>query len=412
MRWSGFHKRPHAERLDLVARHAGLDAEARAALSAASALELEQAEAFVENAVGSYPVPLGFAVGFVIDGRDVVVPMAVEESSVIAAASHGAKLAAAGGGFTTLAMDPVQLGQLEIRCTDAEAPGLLAHIEAHAQAACKTLNGLIPGMVARGGGVHRITAYAVPGRVVALLHVGVGDAMGANVVNTVCEAAWDALEVPAGTQGLRILSNHLPDHRHATATCRVPVDVLGGAEVAEAMVAAWDFAVQDPFRAATHNKGILNGIDPVVVATGNDWRAVEAGTHAFAAKDGQYRGLGHYAVDGDHLVATLAVPLAVGTVGGVTRLHPVARACLQVLGVTHGTDLARILVAVGLAQNLSALRALATEGIQRGHMALHARNVAMQAGLTGVEAERVAARMVADGPVSVQRARELAQDPS
>ena len=409
--WRGFHRLPHAERLRRIQAHAGLDADATAALSAASALPLEAAEGFVENAVGTFPLPLGFAVGFVIDGRDVVVPMAVEESSVIAAASHGAKLAAAGGGFTTRAGTPIMLGQLEIRCTDAEADGILRHIAQHEQRSIERLNLGIPSMVARGGGVLAIEAYQVPGRVVALLHVDTRDAMGANVVNTVCEAAWQALEPPAGRPGVRILSNHLPAVRHAFARARIPVATLGGAAVAHAMVEAWQFARLDPFRAATHNKGIMNGVDPVLIATGNDWRAVEAAVHAFAAQAGSggrsYAGLGTYAVEGDELRAELDLPMPVGTVGGVTRLHPVARACLKVLGVEHGPELARIVVAVGLAQNIAALRALSVEGIQQGHMALHARNLAMQAGATGHDVERVAAAMVAAGDISAAAARRL-----
>jgi hydroxymethylglutaryl-CoA reductase len=229
-------------------------------------------------------------------------------------------------------------------------------------------------MVGRGGGVTELEAYRVAGRIVVLLHIDVRDAMGANVVNAVCEAAWDALDVPAGRAGLRILTNHSPSLRRASARCRVPFAAVGGEAVARAIVEAWEFSQVDVFRAVTHNKGLMNGIDAVLVATGNDWRAVEAGVHAFAARAPPYRGLGHYALDDGALVAALELPLAVGTVGGVTRLHPVAAACLRVLGAEHGPDLARILAAVGLAQNLAALRALAAEGIQAGHMRLHAAN--------------------------------------
>lgn len=373
--WSGFHALSADERLRRVAAHAGLSRDDVAVLAAASGLPRERAEAFIENAVGAFPLPLGFAVHFVIDGAPVVVPMAIEESSVVAAASHGAKLAAAAGGFTTDAGPPVALGQVEVRCGDADADALLRHVQANAARTAGRLNAHIPGMVARGGGVTRVEAYRVPGRVVVLLHVDVRDAMGANVVNTVCEAAPDALALPTGRVGLRILTNHLPAQRHATARCRVPFDALGGEAVAAAMVEAWAFSQVDVHRAATHNKGILNGVDAVLVATGNDWRAVEAGVHAYAAtRGGAYRGVGAYRVADGHLEASLEVPLAVGIVGGVTTLHPVAAACLKVLGVKHGTDLARIVAATGLAQNLAALRALADEGIQAGHMRLHASN--------------------------------------
>ncbi len=408
--WSGFHKRTAQERLDAVAAHAGLEADERAILAAASGLPFEQADAFIENAVGSFPMPLGFAVGFVIDGEDVVVPMAVEESSVVAAASHGAKLAAKGGGFHTTIAPPIQLGQLEIRCTDNEADMLIEHIAAHEEEAIRRLNHLIPNMVRRGGGVEHIHGYRVPGRVVALISINVGDAMGANVVNTMCEAAWDALEIPAGRPGLRILTNDVTPFRGALAACTIPFDVLGGPEVAQAMVEAWEFSQVDPRRAATHNKGIMNGIDPVVIASGNDWRAIEAGAHTHAARTGQYIGLGQYKITPEGLHCQMHVPLAVGTVGGVTRLHPVAKACMKVMGVENAKDLAKVIISTGLAQNISALKALATEGIQRGHMSLHARNVAMQAGLSGEEAERVAKAMADAGEVSVTKALELAAE--
>ncbi len=406
--WSGFHKRTPEERLQRVAEHAGLDAAERAALAAASALPFDQADAYIENAVGSFPMPLGFAVGFVIDGRDVVVPMAVEESSVIAAASHGAKLAAVGGGFRTHVAAQIQPGQLEIRCSDEEAAIIETHVAGHKDVAIERLNGLVPSMVRRGGGLVDIQTYRVAGRVVVRLDVDVQDAMGANVVNTLCEAAWDALEIPAGRAGLRILTNDLGTQRHATADVTIPYDALGGRDVAAAMVEAWEFSQVDPARAATHNKGIMNGIDPVVIASGNDWRAIEAGAHAFAARDG-YRGLGRYTLADDGLACALSVPLALGTVGGVTRLHPVAQACLKVMGAGTAQQLASVVVATGLAQNISALKALATEGIQRGHMSLHARNIAMQAGLTGDAAARVAEQMAAEGDVSVSRARELSE---
>lgn len=376
--WSGFHRLSAQERLQRLTKHAGLSPAEQAALTAASALPPALSESFVENALGSFPIPLGVAVGFVIDGRDTVVPMAVEESSVIAAACHGAKLAAAGGGFVTKAMPPVTIGQIELRNVPSRKAAEAA-VKKNASKWRKALNATIPSMTKRGGGVRNIIPRMLPDkRVVVHIHVDTRDAMGANVVNTLCETAapWLA-DATGGTVGLRILSN-LATERLVTATCKVPVGALGGPAVAQAIVEANDFAVADPYRAATHNKGILNGIDPVVIATGNDWRAVEAGVHAFAAQSGQYGPLTKYRLSKGHLLAELELPLSIGTVGGVTRLHPTAAACLKLLGSPDAIQLARIMAAVGLAQNLSALRALATEGIQKGHMKLHAANLNLQ----------------------------------
>ncbi len=381
-RWSGFHKRPRAERLTLVARHARLTAAETKTLGSAAGLGHALASSFIENAAGAFPLPLGLAVGFVVDGRDVVVPMAVEESSVVAAASHGAKMAAAGGGFTTEAMPPVTIGQVEVRdVADAEAAARV--VEAKADAWVAAANRSIASMVRRGGGVRAIVARPLPEtrRLVVHLHVDTRDAMGANVVNSVCESLGPAIaKAVGGRLGLRILSN-LATERIVRARCTVPAAAVGGKDVVKAMVEANEFALADPYRAATHNKGILNGIDPVVIATGNDWRAVEAGAHAYAALGGRYKALTQYSrtKSGD-LFAELALPLSVGTVGGVTKLHPTAAVCLKVLGSPDAAGLARIMAAVGLAQNLSAVRALSSEGIQAGHMALHASNLALAKG--------------------------------
>jgi hydroxymethylglutaryl-CoA reductase len=377
--WSGFHKRSRTERLDLIAKHARLTAAERKVLGSAAGLGHDLAGSFIENAAGTFALPLGFAVGFVVDGRDVVVPMAVEESSVVAAASHGAKMAAAGGGFMTEAMPPVTIGQVEVR--DVPDPTAAARrLAGKAKAWAAAANATIPAMVARGGGVRAIVVRALPehGRVVVHLHVDTRDAMGANTVNSLCEAFGPRIAKAAGGRlGLRILSN-LATERVVRARCTVPASAVGGRDVVAAMVEANDFALADPYRAATHNKGILNGIDPVAIATGNDWRAVEAGAHAYAALDGHYKALTRYSHgrSGD-LEAELALPLSVGTVGGVTRLHPASAACLKVLGSPDAIGLARIMAAVGLAQNLSAVRALSAEGIQAGHMALHGSNLAL-----------------------------------
>jgi hydroxymethylglutaryl-CoA reductase len=377
--WSGFHKRPRAERLDLVARHARLTPAERKVLGSAAGLGHALAGSFIENAAGAFPLPLGLAVGFVIDGRGVVVPMAVEESSVVAAASHGAKMAAAGGGFTTSAGRPVTIGQIEVRDVD-DPEAATRTVAAKAKGWIATANRSIASMVKRGGGVRAIVARPLPDhrRLVVHLHVDTRDAMGANVVNSLCETLGPAVAAAVGGRlGLRILSN-LATERMVEARCTVPAATLGGAQVVAAMVEANEFALADPYRAATHNKGILNGIDPVAVATGNDWRAVEAGAHAYAALGGHYKALTQYSrTKAGDLEASLALPLSVGTVGGVTRLHPTAAVCLKVLGSPGAADLARIMAAVGLAQNLAAIRALSTEGIQAGHMALHASNLAL-----------------------------------
>jgi hydroxymethylglutaryl-CoA reductase len=334
-----------------------------------AALPADLTETFIENSAGSFGLPLGFAVGFNIDGTDTIVPMAMEESSVVAAACNGARIA---GEFRTGATEPITIGQVEIR-----APASPEAFAANRKGWISLLNKQIPSMVARGGGVRDLTLRLVPARAVIHIHLDTRDAMGANAVNSLCEflgpLAATALD---GRLGLQILSN-LSTERMAWAEARIPVAAIGE-KVANNMVEANEFAVVDPYRAATHNKGIMNGIDPVVIATGNDWRAVEAGAHAYAGLDG-YRALTHYEIDGDHLVARIALPLSVGTVGGVTALHPTAKVCLKVLGNPSAQRLARIIAAVGLAQNISALRALSSEGIQAGHMALHEKNAKLRA---------------------------------
>jgi len=378
--WSGFHRLARQERLRRVAAHAGLTAAEARVLGNAAGLGHRLAGTFVENAAGAFPLPLGLAVGFVVDGRDLVVPMAVEESSVVAAASHGAKMAAAGGGFRTSATDPVTIGQVELRGVK-DPKKAAAAVRRDAAAWRKELDVSIPGMVKRGGGVRAIEPRPIGGgRLVVHLHVDTRDAMGANVVNSLCERAAPAIAAAVGANpGLRILSN-LGTERMAEASCSIPVAAVGGADVAAGIVEAQRFAELDPYRAATHNKGVFNGIDPVAIATGNDWRALEAGGHAWAARDGRYGPLTRYEVRAGKLRASLRMPMGVGTVGGVTRLHPTAAVCLKVLGSPDAQGLARILAAVGLAQNLSALRALADEGIQAGHMALHASNLRMSKG--------------------------------
>ncbi len=416
----GFYKLPLAERRRRIAEMGLLSPEAFAALVGEAGLTPEQADHMIENVVGTFALPLGIALNFVINGREVLVPMAVEEPSVVAAASHMAKLVRAGGGFVAHADEPVMIGQLQV--LDVQDPfGARVRLLEAKDELLAAVRALHPSLQARGGGPRdlevRILRHEAIGTflVVHLLY-DVRDAMGANAVNTACEHLAPKVEaLTGGRVHLRILSN-LADRRLARARCTVPVQVLAfrefsGEQVRDGIIAAWAFAAADPYRAATHNKGIMNGIDPVVIATGNDWRAVEAGAHAYAARGGRYTTLTTWEQDAEgNLVGTIELPLAVGVVGGATRSHPAAQAALRLMGVSTARELAEVLAAVGLAQNLAALRALATEGIQRGHMALHARQVAVAAGAQGDEVERVARRMVAEGNIRLARAEAILRE--
>ena len=377
--WSGFHRLARGERIQRIAKDYQLAPAEVATLCHVSGLANGRAETFIENALGTFPLPLGLAVHFVVDGVPTVVPMAIEESSVVAAASHGAKLAAAGGGFKTKVPRPVTIGQVELRRTSlAKVNKALAK---HKKDWTKALNAAIPRMKERGGGVVGMEARgAGAGRVVLHLHVDTRDAMGANTVNTLCEQLAPLVAEATGAKvGLRILTN-LATERVVTVTCSIPAETLGGPDAVAGIIAANRFALEDPYRAATHNKGVMNGVDAVLLATGNDWRAVEAGAHAYAARKGRYRALTTYSKGKKgELVATLEMPLSLGTVGGVTRLHPVAQVTMKLLGNPDATRLAAIVASCGLAQNLAALLALSGPGIQAGHMRLHQSNLALAA---------------------------------
>jgi len=385
----------------------------------AGGLDLEVADGMIENVIGLYGLPFAVALNFTIDGSDTLVPMAVEEPSVVAAASYGARMARAGGGFDTQLSPPVMIGQVQLT-EIADVDAAVMALEAAAADLLVEARALVPRLVARGGGPVglRVRPLARSGRdggvVVVHLHVDCRDAMGANLVNGLCEDLADRLaDLARGQVGLRILSN-LTDERTVLVTCRVPDEALAaddmcGAEVRAGIAAASRFAELDPYRACTHNKGIMNGVDAVLVATGQDWRAVEAGAHAYAAQRGRYAPLATWrdAPGDDALVGELLMPLAVGTVGGALHVHDGARLALQIAGIEDAARLTAAAAAAGLATNLAALRALATDGIQRGHMSLHARVVARAAGATGELVDKVADEIARLGEVKAERAREV-----
>ncbi|MBM4252977.1 MAG: hydroxymethylglutaryl-CoA reductase, degradative [Deltaproteobacteria bacterium] len=380
-RLPGFYELPRSERLRAVQSFSRLGDGDIDALGHAGNLRGELIDVFIENGVGTFGLPLGIATNFKVNGRDVLVPMAVEETSVLAAASHGAKLARAGGGFNASSTAPVMTGQIQLMLQhECDYDAVL---QERKQQLIEYANRGQDRLLARGGGAVDLTWHFIPEirSLVLHLHINTCDAMGANIVNTMAERVSTLMpELLPVDIGLRILTN-LTDRRMTEVSCRVPKAALTtaefeGARVAARIVMAYQFAAHDVHRAATNNKGIMNGIDPVVIATGNDWRAVEAGAHAYASLSGRYLPMAKWSLDdaGD-LIGQLKLPLAVGVVGGVTRLHPSAQAALSLLGQPDAQELANIIAAVGLAQNLSALRALASEGIQRGHMSLHRSNL-------------------------------------
>jgi hydroxymethylglutaryl-CoA reductase len=428
-RITGFYRLAPDERRRTLSALAGVPAEDFAALDP-GALTIDTADGMIENVVGVYGLPFAVAVNFTIDGSDALVPMAIEEPSVVAAASNAARLARPGG-FTTEVSRPVMIGQIQVtHVADIELAA--AAVRGHAELLLADARRLVPRLAERGGGpvaleVRPLARSGPDGGVLVVhLHVDCRDAMGANLVNTLCEALADQVAALAGGRpGLRILSN-LTDGRTVTVRCAVDDALLAGdpatgAEVRAAIAAASRFAELDPYRAATHNKGIMNGVDAVLVATGQDWRAVEAGAHAYAARTGTYRPLAVWrevlvppgvAPGGGpgrpgRIEGELVMPMAVGTVGGALHVHPGARLALELAGAHAADRLAAIAGAAGLATNLAALRALATEGIQRGHMALHARGLARAAGATGELIDRVASELAATGDIKADRAREV-----
>ena len=418
-RLTGFYKLPLKTRLDLIQQQIPLSDEEARVLGEGMSLSLEQADHMTENTIGLYALPLGIATNFRINGRDVLVPMVIEEPSVIAGASLAAKLVRAGGGFEAETDDPVMIGQIQlVGLSDASAAR--DQVLAHKDKLMQLANDVDPVLVRLGGGARDIRARVLETpkgpMLIVHLHFDVRDAMGANAVNSACERLAPLLAaITDGQAYLRILTN-LADQRLARARAVIPEEALAfgdfsGEQVAEGIELAWAFAVADPYRATTHNKGIMNGIDAVALATGNDWRAIEAGAHAYAAREGRYTTLSTWRRNGrSNLVGTLELPMALGTIGGATRVHPTARVALKLLDVSSARELAEVVVSVGLAQNLAAIRALATEGIQKGHMSLHARQVAMAAGAQEHDIDRIAQAMIDHRKIRIDHAESLLTD--
>ncbi|MBA7502368.1 3-hydroxy-3-methylglutaryl-coenzyme A reductase [subsurface metagenome] len=401
---SGFYKLSPEKRLKIVRELAGLSKEEAELLRKTGALELKQANRMIENVIGTTELPLGIATNFLINNRDYLIPMAIEEPSVVAAASNAAKMARPGGGFRTESTPPIMVGQIQLVDVKNPVEAREKILKAKKRILAKA-NEQDPILVKLGGGakdieVRVLTTHLGPMIIIHLL-IDVRDAMGANVVNTMCEAVAPLIEeLTGGRVFLRIVSN-LAAYRLARAKAVFTKEALGGEEVVEGILQAYAFAAADSYRCATHNKGVMNGVIAVALATANDTRALEAGAHAYAAKSGAYKPLTHWerTVEGD-LSGWIELPVAVGTIGGATAVHPVAKVCRKILGVQSACELGEVMAAVGLAQNLAAMRALVSEGIQRGHLKLHARNIAVTAGATGELIDIVARRMIEEGKVS------------
>lgn len=415
-----FYDKTPAERIRALKAAGILDEKATADLQAGLRLSQEIADNMIENQLSTYDLPYGVALNFLIDGKDYAVPMAIEEPSVIAAASAGAKLIAKAGGFRTTIQERVMIGQVALKnIADSAAAGqlILSNQEQILQAA----NAAHPSIVKRGGGARRVSVRVIPPDerestpefVVVHLHVETLEAMGANIINTMMEGVIPYLENLTGGEALMgILSNYATDCL-ATAECRIPAALLAkgtwtGEEVRDRLIEAFQFAYVDPYRAVTNNKGIMNGIDAIVLASGNDWRAISAGAHAYAARSGQYRSLSSWkkAENGD-LLGSLTLPLPVGAVGGSINFHPAAKMTKEILGYRSAAELEAIIVSVGLAQNFSAIRALVTEGIQKGHMGLHSRSLAISAGAVGDEIEQLSQQLKTEKNMNLATAQAL-----
>lgn len=409
--YSGFFKLPVEDRLNEVAEFAGLTEEDKAILSSADSLDMDKADHMIENVIGRFALPLGVAINFVINGKDVVIPMVSEEPSVIAACTNAAKMARPSGGFTTDSSGNIMIAQIQL--LDVPTPfASKGKILEKKDEIIRICNEKDPVLVKFGGGVKdvevRVIDSMIGPMVIVHLLVDTLDAMGANAVNTMAETVSPYLEeITGGRAELRILSN-LADRRIVRARAVWKKEDIGGEEVVDKMISAYAFAAADPYRAATHNKGIMNGIIPVVMATGNDTRAIESGAHSYASRNGRYTSLTTWEKDenGD-LVGCIEMPMAVGLVGGATKIHPTAQVAVKMLGVKTAAELGQIIAAAGLANNMAAMKALATEGIQRGHMSLHARNLANTVGAKGEVLEKIVKQMVSEKKVRLEYAQEL-----
>jgi len=410
-RISGFYKKPVDERIQIVAERVGLSDEEIATLKSSGGLTIEAADRMTENVVGSIAYPFSVAVNFRVNGKDYLVPMAGEEPSVVAAASNMARKMRAGPGVVATTTDPIMIGQIQI----LEVPDMDKAIKAVKDSKDKLLaaaNELDPVLVKFGGGARDIELRPLeteigPMLIVHLL-VDCRDAMGANAVNTMAEALAPTIgELTGGRPLLRIISN-LADKRLITVKCVVKADDIGGPEAVDNIIAAWAFAEADPYRASTHNKGIMNGIAAVALAFAQDHRAIEAGAHAYAVKDGRYKSMSKWGKDAEgNLTGEMTLPMAVGLVGGATRTHPMAQVARKILGVDQAVDLGKVMCAVGLAQNLGALRALTQEGIQQGHMRLHARNLVVMAGASGDMINEAVQALIESGEIRFPKAQEI-----
>lgn len=416
----GFYKLTQKKRVQKLAEIFHLGQTEIDALSSQGVLTLDQADKMIENVVGIFSLPIGLALNFLINNKEYIIPMSVEEPSIVAAASSAAKIIREAGGFTTSSDEPIMIGQLQVvNCEDFEEAK--RNVLARKQEIIDLANKTEPCMLKRGGGAKDIEVrilgdekeYPYVKMLIVHLLIDTRDAMGANAINSMLEGVAPLVEeITKAKIYLKILSN-LSDRRVARAKAVIPPHLLktdncSGEEIIEGIIQAQAFAYLDPYRATTHNKGVMNGIDPIVIVTGNDFRAIEAGAHAYAARNGRYMPLTDWRKD-EHgnLVGTLELPMAVGIVGGAIKLHPMAQVALKFLGVKSARELSEVICAVGLAQNLSAIKALSTDGIQKGHMALHARSVAATAGATGDLANIIVKEMIKQKDIKVEKAKEL-----
>ncbi len=408
---SKFFEKSRKERLDIVANFANLSNEELDILQNNNGgISYDKADKMVENTIGTFSLPLGIATNFKINGKDYIIPMVIEEPSVIAAASKGAKIARIKGGFEVTANESYSIGQIQL--LDVDIPSAIQKINNSSNEILKLANSKSNTLSKMGKGAKEISCKEINTSsckmLIVELLIDVGDAMGANITNTMCESVSPLIEkITGGRTLLRILSNY-STRRIAKAKAVFEKEAVGGETVVDNIILAYEFADNDVYRAVTHNKGIMNGTISVANATGQDSRAIEAAANAYASKSGKYRSLSKWSKDNDgNLVGSLEIPLSVGIVGGIANVHPIAKVCIKILGVSSAQELACVMTATGLAQNYSAIRALATEGIQKGHMRLHARNLAAAAGATSGQIDKIVQKMIEEKKISLDRAKEL-----